>query len=191
MLELLKKNELELFKIKSYKKDKVLFMENEICKEVGFLLKGSLVIKAYTDSGKEIIYNKIESGGVFGNNLLFSGNKKYRGNVIAVCDTTIAYINKENLLIILRNNNAFLNAYLTKLANDSKELNSKVKLLSLDSAKDRLMYYLDINNNEIKFNTITSLARELNIQRETLSRLISKLVKDKVIIYKDNTIKRP
>jgi len=52
------------------------------------------------------------------------------------------------------------------------------------------MYYLRKNNNVIKYDSITSLANNLYLTRETTSRLISKLVKDKVITKSIDTIKK-
>lgn len=189
MLELLNKKELALVNVKTYKKDQILFRENDNCFSIGFVKKGSVVIKSFSNNGKEIIYNTINEGQMFGSNLLFSKNKKYRGDVIAIKDSEIVFINKKELLTILKENEAFLTSYLTKQANTTIEFNSKIKLLSLESPLDRLMYYLEINNNEITIESVTSLSKELNIQRETLSRLLSKLKKENRISYIKKTIR--
>ena len=85
----------------------------------------------------------------------------------------------------------FLNdtKYLSLIGDSSKKLNEKNKILSFDKAKDRILYYLYKNNNCIKFTTITDLASELNLKRETLSRTLSKLVKEKEISIENNIIK--
>lgn len=188
MIELLTKKDLKLAKIKSYKKDDVLFHELDNCTEVGFVSKGELIIKSFDRDGKEIIYNNIKQNEMFGNNLLFSNDKKYKGDVIAIRNSEILYFSKTDLLEILNSNIPFLESYLINQANNTKKLNFRVKLLSLDKAKDRFMFYLKANENKIEYESITSLAKELNIERETLSRLISQLVKNKVVIQKDKTI---
>ena len=188
MIELLTKKDLKLAKIKSYKKDDVLFHELDNCTEVGFVSKGELIIKSFDSDGKEIIYNNIKQNEMFGNNLLFSNDKKYKGDVIAISNSEILYFNKTDLLEILNSNIPFLESYLINQANNTKKLNFRVKLLSLDKAKDRFMFYLKANENKIEYESITSLAKELNIERETLSRLISQLVKNKVVVQKDKTI---
>ncbi|MDO5439936.1 MAG: Crp/Fnr family transcriptional regulator [Erysipelotrichaceae bacterium] len=191
MIELLTNKQLKEIKIKSYKKDSTIFRESDTCKEIGIVISGEIVIKSFTNYGKEIIYSVVKDGSMFGSNLLFSKDKRYRGDVIASKDSEVAFIGKTELIKILQNNKDFLIEFLSKQANKSKMLNYKVKLLSLNAPIDRLMYYLDINNGEIEINSVSSLAKELNIQRETLSRLLSKLNKNKTIIYKNNKIKRP
>ena len=189
MIELLTNKDLKLSNKKSYKKDEVLFHELDVCNEVGFVITGEVVIKSYDTSGNEIIYNTVYKNEMFGNNLIFSSSNKYKGDVIATIDTEVLFLNKDNLLKVLSTNKKFLESYLTSQANKTKKLNSRVKLLSLDKAKDRFMFYLIDNHNQIEYESITSLAKELNIQRETLSRLINKLIKEKVIVVSNKTIK--
>lgn len=190
MHTLLTKKELKLFKEKNIKKNNVLFYENEECKYIVFVKKGSIVIKSYIDNGKEITYNTINKGEIFGNNLIFSDKHQYLGNVIAEDDSTVLLVSKENFIQILEENKQFLKAYLSHEANVSKNLNIKIKLLSIDKARDRFLYYLSVNNNEIEYHTISSLASLLSLQRETLSRLINNLEKNKIIIKKNKKIRR-
>lgn len=190
MYNYLTTEELNRITAKSYKKDDVLFLENDICEYAGIVIKGQLIIKSYSLEGKEIIYNIINENEMFGNNLLFSNEPLYKGNVVALKDTNVALIDKEHLLEILKNNDDFLMAYLAKQANNTKNLNEKIKLLSFSSAEERFLYYLKSHSNVIKYNTVTSLAKELSLQRETLSRLLSRLEKNNIITITENEIKR-
>ena len=63
-----------------------------------------------------------------------------------------------------------------------------IKLLAIDSAKERLLFYLHVNKNIIEYDSITSLARKLFMQRETLSRLLSQLEKENIIKRIDSRI---
>lgn len=191
MIELLTSKDIKLAQRKSYKKDDILFRELDRCEEVGFVVSGELIIKSYDANGNEIIYNYIHKDEMFGNNLLFSSYNKYKGDVIALTDAVVIFLNKTNLLNIFGTNTLFLESFLKQQADATKKLNARVKLLSLDKAEDRFMFYLKNNNYSIDYESITTLAKELNMQRETLSRLISKLVKDKVIVNKEHQIKRP
>lgn len=190
MLNLLTSRQLSLIKIKSFKKDDVLYRENDNCKEIGIVIDGEIIIKSYMNNGKEIIYNTINNGNLFGSNLIFSDDKRYKGDVVATKNSKIAIIKKGVLIELLQNNKEFLSAFMLKQANSAKYLNTKVKLLSLDSPLDRLMFYLDDCGGEISLSSVSDLAKELGVQRETLSRLINRLNKNKVIVYKDKKIKR-
>ena len=184
----LSKEELKSLKIVELHKGTTLFLEDDECKNVGIVKSGELIIKSFLKSGKEITYNVIEPGSMFGNNLIFSSMPKYRGDVVAEKDSEIYLLSKETLLGLLSKNQKFLLAYLNYQSDFSKSLNLQIKLLSLDSAKDRFEYYLTFNKNIIRYKSISELARKLFLSRETLSRLISQMSKNKDIHIKDKTI---
>lgn len=189
MYNLLSKEEKEKALIVDLKKDQLLFHENEICEYVALVISGQIEIKSYDLSGKEIVYNTINAGGIFANNLLFSNDKAFKGNVIATVDTSLALIDEQNLITILMNNEAFLRKYLSVQAQSMKQLNFMMKLLSFDSARDRFLYYLEYHHKMITIYSITQLSKELFLTRETLSRLISSLVKEGLIIKEKQLIK--
>lgn len=179
-----------LFIKKTFKKGDTLFQENDICHFVGFVVEGRIKISSYTIYGNEVIYSIINKNEFFGNNLIFSSTPKYKGNVVSITNSVIYFISKENFLKILMENKAILNGYLLFQAERSKELNSKIKTLSLSDARERFLYYLSINNNIIHYQSISSLASTINLRRETLSRLITTLIDEKVIIKENRCIKK-
>ena len=188
ILKLLNNKQKNKLIIKEYESNHIIFYEGDKCDNVGIVIKGKVEISSTLNNGNKIIYNTINQNEMFGNNLIFTSNNKYKGNIITLENTNIAYINKNDLLDILKNNNEFLIEYLNRQSEFSKKLNEKIKLLSIKNAKDRFLFYLKINNYKINYSTISLLAEELSLQRETLSRVISKLEKDKVIIKKNKSI---
>lgn len=187
ILQLIKRHEQKIEK-RSYKKGESVFFEGDECKSIGIIESGEISIKSYFSNGKEVIYNILQKGQMFGNNLIFSSNPHYRGDVISEQDSMIFFINKECLLTILQNDIDFLKAYLAEQSDFSKTLNLKIKLLTISSANDRFVYYLTINKNVIKYKSITKLANELYLTRETLSRTIKKLKDNKIITVNKKTI---
>lgn len=183
ILSLLDKQERQLVSVRSYNKNDALHREGDKCEEITIVSEGKIKIVSYSFSGKEIIFNELGKNQIFGNNLLFSSEPNYKGNVISVDKSIVVTIKKDNLITLLSSNKEFLKEYLKIQSDFGKSLNSRIKLLSIDSALERFEYYLFINKGEIEFKTITSLATELGLKRETLSRLISKL-------EKENDIKR-
>ena len=183
ILSLLSKEEQKLLEVKSANRGAYLSREGELCSKVSIVVSGGVKIASTHYSGSEVIFNILESGDIFGNNLIFSDNPIYKGDVIAIKDSMIVNINKDNLTNILHSNKEFLIAYLNIQSNFGKKLNSTIKMLSMSSAEDRFMYYLHENNDEIQYRTVTDLADILNLKRETLSRLLT-------ILEKENVIKR-
>lgn len=126
---------------------------------------------------------------MFGNNLLFSSQPFYKGDVIAESDSGIILIKKDVLIGFLEENTDFLLAYLQIQADSGKRLHSRIRLLSIDSAQERFITYLRENGNKITYSSVSDLADDLFIRRETLSRLLSKLIKNKVVIKDGKTVR--
>ena len=181
ILSLLSKEEQKFLEVKSVNKGTYLFREGELCSKIAFIVLGGVKIVSTHYSGNEVVFNVLENGEIFGNNLIFSDSPYYKGDVVTTKDSTIVFLKKEYLEKILQSNKEFLISYLNNQSKFGKKLNSTIKMLSMPSAEDRFMFYLHENKDEISFHTITDLAEILNLKRETLSRLLTKLEKKNAV----------
>ena len=181
IFSILEKDEIALWKKKDLLKEGILFKEGEECAEVGIVAEGQLVISSYSYGGKEIVYNLIGPGAMFGNNLLYADDKRYKGNVVAKKKTTLYLINKTSLMKLLAQNPKFLEFFLSTASNKVKDLNARVRLLSFQVLEERLMFLIHENKGILPYVSITSLASELGAERETLSRLVSRLSREGTI----------
>ena len=171
------------------RKNQTLFFEGDECKSVGLIISGKVSIISYLDDGQEIIYNTLTKGEMFGSNLIFSSSPFFRGDVVAQEESVIAYITKDELIKALSQNVGLLEVYLKTQSDFSKTLNLKIKLLTIGNAKDRIIYYLTINKKQISYKSVTKLAKELYLTRESLSRTMYKLQKEGLIEINNKTIK--
>ena len=187
LFDLLTKEQRNNCQIFHLNKDEILFHEDDECDEVGIVLKGNISIVSYSLSGTEIIYNNLKEGQMFGNNLLFSSHPFYKGNVIAKEKSEVVVIEKRTLLSFFSENEEFLIAYLKYSSDFSKTLNNQIKLLSFDSAEERLLYFLK-DQKSIKIKSVSSLAKSLFLSREATSRLLTKMKKEGKIMRKGNII---
>ena len=189
IIALLNEKEKERLIFKELRKGETLFYENDRCGEIGIVKYGKLLITSYPENGNPIIYNRLKEDDMFGNNLLFSSQPFYKGDVIAESDSGIILIKKDVLIGFLEENTDFLLAYLQIQADSGKRLHSRIRLLSIDSAQERFITYLRENGNKITYSSVSDLADDLFIRRETLSRLLSKLIKNKVVIKDGKTVR--
>ena len=181
LLQVLSKKEHKLVNGYQVTKNSIIAHEGDACENVGVIVSGKVDIVSYAFKGKEMLLNSLKAGDVFGNNLIFSSDPVYRGDVIAKEKCVIAFINKENLIFLLQNNQDFLKLYLQAQSDFGKSLNARIQLLSFTNAEERLFYYASKNDNVIIFKNVTALAAQIGIQRETLSRLLTSLVKRHLI----------
>ena len=176
LLQVLSKKEHKLVNGYQVTKNSIIAHEGDICESIGVIVSGKIDIVSYAFKGKEMLLNSLKAGDIFGNNLIFSSDPMYRGDVIAKEKCVIAFINKENLIFLLQNNQDFLELYLKAQSDFGKSLNARIQLLSFTNAEERLFYYASKNDNVIVFKNVTALAAQIGIQRETLSRLLTSLV---------------
>ena len=188
IIDLLTEKQKQALVYRKYEAKVHVFNENDFCDCIGIVCKGHLDIVSYLQDGKQIIYNSMQENQIFGGNLIFSSNPYFKGNIIAGCDCIIAFINQKQLIEFLQTNTDFMIEYLKKQADFTKQLNDNIKIMSISNMEERLYYLLKINNGKIKYETISGLAQKLYMQRETLSRLISKLEKQSKIKKENHCI---
>ena len=181
ILSTLTKEEQKLLEVKTLNRGEFLFREGQLCTNVAIVVSGQVKISSMNYSGSEVVFNVLNKGEMFGNNLIFSNEQTYKGDVVALKDSTIVLIRKDSLENILQSNKQFLLMYLNIQSNFGKKLNSTIKMLSFASAEDRFNYYLHESKGEIDFTTVTELADILHLKRETLSRVLTKLEKENAI----------
>ena len=164
-----------------FKKGETIFHEDDKCENITIVISGRITISSFTYGGNEVIYNTLLAGQVFGNNLIFSSDPYYRGDVIAKEKSILVFIYKKQLKYLLKNNEQFLDHYLKIQSDFGKQLNAQIKMLSFDSAEERLFFFLKINNGKYFYHSVTDLSSILHLKRETLSRLLTRLSKEKKI----------
>lgn len=168
-------------KYRHFKKGEIIFREGEKCEKLAIVIAGRISISSITYDGNEIVYNTLLPGQLFGNNLLFSKDPYYRGDVVAKEKSVLVFINKTQLKKFLKENDAFLEHYLKVQSDFSKELNAQIKMLSLGRAEERLLFFLKTHNDEYRYKTVTEFSYHLHLSREVLSRLLTKLEKEQKI----------
>lgn len=193
IINTLNENEKELLKIKTYKKNQVIFNEEEECTSIAIIIKGQISISTYTLLEKTYDIKTLNENDIFGTFLIFSSNPYYLGNVISLKDSTIAFINKNDLYTIISKNKNFYNSYMNLISKSVMKLQDKVKILSQKTIREKILFYIKneikrTKSKTIKINSKEELAKILNIPRPSLSRELILLKEDGYIFYDKDTI---
>ena len=174
-------------KIKEYKRGEIIKNEGTICEEVGLILYGSVSISNVTLNNEEFLIDHLNVGDFFGENLIFLDNNLYPGNIIASQSSQIIFFSKENFIKFLSLDNKFQFYYLNYISRKFMSIQKRIKILSQPRIKDKFLYYiqnemLSTNKDYVIIKSITSLAAYLNVPRPSLSRTISDLIDEEIII---------
>ena len=171
---------------KEYNKNAIIFLEGEKCNNVCIVSKGEIsIVTSNYDSLVEI--NNLKENEMFGDSLILIDDNRYLGNIMAVKDTTLCIIPKDNWLKLLENKTILKN-YLEIISTKVFKIQSKVKILSQKSIREKILFYLlseskRINKKKIPIKSKESLSLYLNVPRPSLSRELMKLKSDNIIDY--------
>lgn len=179
-----------VFKQISYKSKDIIFKEGEPCKKVAYILSGEVEIETLSYNGNQDVISIIHEHEFFGQYLLFQNNGKYLGDCKAKGNLSLVLLSKEELLSFLHSDLSILEAYISMISSDSYLIKQQVKLLSHKNALDRVIYYLENKSlkNEVLITSVSDLAKEINLPRETVSRALTKLEKESFILRDKNKI---
>lgn len=175
--------------IKNYKKNSVIYFQNEKCTTFDIILKGTVSVQGIDTTGKYISISDFTIGNVIGGNLLFSHKNYYPMMVLSKTDVTILHLKKELILNLCQNNTTFLTIFLESLSDKALILAAKIKTLSFKSIRQCIIDFLIYEHYAQKSNTIKlnltkkELAEKFGIQRTSLSRELNKMKKDGLIQY--------
>ena len=171
---------------KKYNKGEIIYFEGDECKNVSIIIKGEISITTYNyDFITEI--NHLKDNELFGDSLVLSSDNRYLGNVNAIKDTTLCIIPKENWINLLKNETILKN-YLEIVSNKVFKIQSKVKILSQKTIRDKILFYIltefkRTNKKEIKIKSKEALAMYLNIPRPSLSRELINLKNEGILDF--------
>ena len=164
--------------------------ENDQGGAVYFILEGQVNVTGYSARGREIWYSKLGAGHIFGEMAALQDGLR-TASVTAVEPTTTAIIPKAVFLSILEKYPEvslwLLKELVQRLDNTTHQLYARVALnMSARLCAHVLVRCADRPNADGEYQVapnlvLAQLARQLNTDRENISRAISDLVKDGVV----------
>jgi CRP-like cAMP-binding protein len=170
-------------------------MEGNDSTYVGVVLDGTIDVITYTIQGNPIRISTLTEGTLYGDALFYSTERPiYPGNLQCRTDVTLARIPNETFDRFLRTNDTFAHNVLRILADKVIRGTKQSKLLSQDSIRDKILYFLAEESKRQQSNVIRlestkeDLAKRLHTTRPSLSRELAHMKQDGLIHYDRNSI---
>lgn len=180
----------DLASFKTFAPKTVILNEKDQGGSVYFILDGVVKVTSYSAKGREIWYTKLSDGHIFGEMAALTKGTR-TASIVAVEETTTAIISKANFLSVLQNDSDvsmwLLQVLASRLDETSTRLYERVALNITTRICTRLLEYCEGDANRDGEYPITpplvlaQLARQLNTDRENISRAISDLVRDNIL----------
>ncbi|MDL2227787.1 Crp/Fnr family transcriptional regulator [Odoribacter sp. OttesenSCG-928-L07] len=174
-------------KIKTYKKGEYIAFQGDHISNLYMLSKGKVKMEIITDSGLSIFMEEISAPYPLATAFLFAEDNCFPAEVVALEDCEIILISKQAVEKQIAKCPGFLRGYMAFTANQAQSLSDRLKIFSQKSIKAKIAYYILQRDKKGSFDleqNITSLAEYFGVERPSLSRAISEMVKDGIIEYK-------
>lgn len=181
--------------IKSYGKDDIIAIEGDDCNSLGVILSGSVEIHKPFPSGRIVTINNFQEGNVFGEALVFSGTHKYPATIISSTESEIMYIDKLNIIKLMKIDDSILDNFVSVLSNRILMLNDRITNLSYDTVRKKIasIILVEYSKQQNKYLILPfcrkKMSELLNIPRPSLSRELMKMRKEKIIDYHRNKLR--
>lgn len=182
------------FGVVSYLKNNIIHFDGEECTKFELILSGKIVVNRIDESGNLLNISEFYAGDILGGNLLFSKNPYYPMTISAIEVSKILEIDKDILFKMFNNNPDFLKTYLQYISDNAYILSDKLKHYVHKTIREKITFYLQYeskrqNSNHIILNiSKTVLAEKLGVQRTSLSRELSKMREDGLVIFDAKSI---
>jgi len=183
-----------VFTVKKYHRENILHFEDEPCIKLEIILSGLVVVERIDDQGNILTISEFLSGDLLGGNLLFSRNPRYPMTITAMESTTIIEIEKELLFQLFIDCPDFLRVYLEFVSDHAFILGDKIRHYVNKTIRESILNYIKYEQASQNSNTITlnitkkALAEKIGVQRTSISRELSKMKNDGLIVYDSKTI---
>lgn len=166
----------------TYEKGDTVFAEGAPCAGMYIVATGMVKIYKIGADGREHVIHVAEEGDTFGEVAMFLGSAGYPAYAGAVKKSEVLFIPKSQMLELLESESRLAFQVLASLASWTHKLVTKLELLTLKDASSRLAGYLiahSVETNdggaELELSVPKhTLASQLAISSETLSRLLSR-----------------
>ncbi len=102
-----------------------------------FVLEGKVIIQSIDENGNILSITDLGGGDMLGCSLIFSKNNEYRMTIIAVTNTKIFSISREQVLKLCRANEEFLIRFLEILSDKALILTTKIRSLARKTIREK------------------------------------------------------
>ncbi len=169
-------------RIDTYQKNDIVALIGYPCNYLLIVLKGSLVARMVSDSGKFIDIEKLGVGRVLAPAMLFARDNVFPVNVLPEGEVVLFKLRKEKFLEWMQMNKQLLFNFIQLISDVNRFLSDKIHFLTLKSLRGKIAQYL-ITQSEIHGSTnkvtLTTTRQELadkfGVSRQSLIRSLTEL----------------
>jgi len=182
----------ELVSSKQYNKNTIVVQEGEVGDSMAIILSGAVKVSQYSPDGREVVLCLLEKGSFIGEMALLDAEPR-SATVTTMQDTELGHIRRSDFSRLMLEMPRLTKTLLSEIVHRLRRTNLVLAHISTMDVNHRLYAYLNDfceqfgahrpdGRIEITLPTHQLVADQLSTSRETISRAISMLKKDGIII---------
>ena len=151
------------------------------CRYLYIVLVGKVKGEMTDHTGKVIRIEELISGMPLAPAFLFGQNNRYPVDIVAIENTVLLQLTKENLLLLFQNDVVVLNNFLGLLSNRAQFLTARIRFLTFQSIKGKIAQYLikqsdrsGLSSFELR-SSHTELSELFGVTRPALTRALREM----------------
>lgn len=172
--------------VKEFKRGNCIAYQNDKVSYLYMLTKGRVKTEIVSNSGFSLPVEEISAPYPLAAAFLFADNNRFPVEVTALEDCELLLISKETVEKQMAKCSGFLRGFMAFNANRMQYLSERLKLFAQKGIKAKIAYYILSKESNGTFQlgrSVSSLAEYFGVERPSLSRAISELVRDHIITF--------
>lgn len=167
--------------IKKYSAGEIFAFRGDEVKGLYIIIKGSLSTEMLTEEGNVVKIEELVAGDVVASAFIFGQKNRYPVDVNVKDEVEIFCVEKRDFLGLLFSEEKILENFLNEISGKVQLLTNKLwNNFNNKTIKKKFCNYVKKNqkNNEFFVKSLSALAEYFGVERPSLSRVLSELVKD-------------
>ena len=169
------------YEIKNYSPNESIAFRGDEVKGLYIILKGTLITEMLTEEGNVIKIEELVPSDVIASAFIFGKKNSFPVDLAAKDEAEILYVERKEFLKLLFSQEKILENFLNEISNKTQLLTSKIwNSFNNKTIKKKFCDYVKKNqkNNLFSIQNLGALAEYFGVERPSLSRVLSDLVKD-------------
>ena len=173
----------------SYAKGETVFHLMDKAERIGIIIEGSVEVQKAFPNGSQINMALRKPGEMIGAAAAFSKTGRYPCDTIALEDSAVLMIWKEDLLKLMQKKLSILENFTSELATATYMMQSRLEMLSYSGIAQKAAFYLlmqerQTGKTKIRIpKSMSNWALIMNVSRPSLHRELNKMEKSGIISY--------
>ena len=169
------------YEIKKYSPNESIAFRGDEVKGLYIILKGTLITEMLTEEGNVIKIEELVPSDVIASAFIFGKNNTFPVDLSVKDEAEILFMERKEFLKLLFSEEKILENFLNEISNKTQLLTSTIwNNFNNKTIKKKFCDYVKRNqeNNEFFIENLGALAEFFGVERPSLSRVLSELVKD-------------